>query len=140
MIGATETILRACPLGAMHRILIAIVAAVVVTVAEPVGFHADVRLLALEVIRGTRGVAGATLVSLVRGDIVLAVVDAVAHLRLRYAAVVGAGEFACRARRVNASLLVAAIPAVVFVVALPRLEDAPTVVATELVRAARMIV
>lgn len=139
MIRASETVLRAGPLGAMNRILITVVATVIVTVTEPIGFHTDVCFLALQVIQRTRSIARTTLMSLVRSDVVLAVVDAVAYLRLWDAAIVGAGEFARGAGWVNTSLFVATVATVVLVVALPRFEDAPTVVATELVRAARVI-
>lgn len=76
---------------------------------------------------------------LIGSDIVLTIVDTVAHLRLWYASEIGAGEFARCARRIDASLLVATVPAVVFVIALPRFEDASTVVAAEFVRTARMM-
>lgn len=94
MIGASEAVLRASSLSAMNRILVAVVTAIVVAVAEPVGLHADIRFLALEMIQWTRGVARTALMRLVRRDVILAIIDAVAHLRLRDAAIVGAGEFA----------------------------------------------
>lgn len=50
MIGTSEAILRTGPLRAMNRILITIVAAIVITVAEPVGLYTDVCLLALQMI------------------------------------------------------------------------------------------
>lgn len=50
MIGTSEAVLRTSPLSAMNWILVAIVTAIVVAIAEPVGLHADVRLLALEMI------------------------------------------------------------------------------------------
>lgn len=136
MIGATEAVLRTGPLSTMNWILIAIVAAIVVAVAEPIRFHADVRLLALEMVQRARSIARAPLMRLVRSDVVLAVINAVAHLRLRDAAIVGAGEFSRRACWIHAALLVATVPAIVLVVAHPRFEDTPAVVATELVRAA----
>jgi len=139
VIGTSEAVLGTSPLGAMNRILITVVATIVVTVAKPVRFHADIRLLALEVIQRTRGVAGTTLVRLVGRNVVLAIVDAVADLRLRDAAVIGTGKLARGTGWINASFLVAAVPAIVLVIALPRFKYASAVVATELVRAARVI-
>lgn len=139
VIGATEAVLRTGPLSTMNRILIAVVAAIVVAVAEPVGLHADVRLLALEMIQRARSIARAPLVCLVRSNVVFAVINAVAHLRLRDAAIIGAGEFSRRARWVHATFLIATVPTVVFVIAHPRFEDTPAVVAAELVRATRVI-
>lgn len=139
MIGTSEAVLGASSLGAMNRILIAIVTAIVIAVAEPVRLHADVCFFALEMIQRTCSVARTALVCLIGSEVVLAIVDAVAHLRLRYASIIGAGEFARCARWIDATLLVATIPTVVFVVALPRFEDASAVVAAEFVRAARMI-
>lgn len=139
VIRATEAVLRTSALCAVKWILVAVVAAIVVTVAQPIGFHADVGFVAFEMIRRTSGVGGASLVRLVRSDVVLAVVDAVAQLRVGYATVIGAGELALGARRIDATLLVAAVATVVLVVALPRLEDATAVVAAELVGAARVI-
>lgn len=90
-------------------------------------------------IRHARSIMGASLERLVRSNIVLAIIDAVAHLRLRDAAVVGAGELSCGAWWINAAFLVATVPTVVLVIALPRLENTSAVVATELVRAARVV-
>ena len=139
MIGTPEAVWRTSSLSAMNRILVAVVAAIVIAVAEPVGLDTDVRLLALEMIQWTRGVARTALMRFVGGDVILAVINTVAHLRLRDTAIIGAGKFARRARRVNTALLVAAVPTVVLVIALPRFEDASAVVAAELVRAAGMV-
>lgn len=136
MIGTAEAVLRTGPLSAMNRIFIAIVAAIVVAVAEPVGLYTDVRLLTFEMIQRARSIARASLVRLVRSNIVLAVINAVAHLRLRDAAVVGAGEFSWRAWWIHAAFLIATVSTIVFVIALPRFENTPAVVATELVRTA----
>lgn len=65
VIGAPEAVLRAGPLGAVQRVLVAVVPAIVVPVAEPVGLHADVGLLALEVVGRAGGVAGAAPVGLI---------------------------------------------------------------------------
>lgn len=139
MIGTPEAVLRASPLRTVQRILIAVVAAIVVTVAQPVRLDADIRLLALEMIGRAGRVARASLVRLVARYVVLAVVHPVADLRHGYAALVGAGKLARRAGPIDAALLVRAVLAVVLVVALPRLEDAAAVVAAELVCAARVV-
>ena len=61
-----------------------------------------------------------------------------ADLALRDAALIGAGEFSFGARIVGAALFVRVVSAVVLVIALPRLEDAPTVAAPVLDRTARV--
>jgi len=139
VIGTSEAVLRTGSLSAMNGILITVVAAIVVAVAKPVGLHADVRLLALEMIQRARSIARTSLVRLIGSDIVLAIINAVAHLRLRDAAVIGAGEFPWRAWWINAAFLIATVPTIVFVIALPCLEDTSAVVTAELVRAARVI-
>lgn len=139
MIRTAKAILGTSPLGAVQGILVAVVAAVVVSVAQPIGLDANIRLLALEVIGGTGRVPRAAFVGLVTGDVVLAIVDAIADLGLRYAALVGTGELARGAGTIGAALLVRAVLAIVLVIALPRLEDAAAVVAAELVRAARVV-
>lgn len=138
VVGAPEAVLRARSLGAMQRVLVGIVSAVVVAVAEPVRFHADVGVFAFKVFRGASSVVAASLVGLVRGDVILAIVNSIAHLRHRNAAVIEASEFSVGARRVVAVLFVRTVFAVVLVVALPRLENAAAVVATELVRRTRV--
>lgn len=87
----------------------------------------------------TSGIHGATLVCLIRCGIVLAIVDAIAHLTLWYATSVGARELTIHTRRITAAQLIGAILAVVLMITLPRLEDAASVVAAELVRRARVI-
>lgn len=139
VVRAPEAVLRAGSLGAVKGILVAVVAAVVVTVAEPVRFDAYVRRLALKMVRRTGGVLRASLVGLVGGDVVLTVVHTIADLNLRYATVIGAGEFAGGAGRIDAALLVASVTTVVLVIALPRLEDAASVSASELVGTARVV-
>ena len=90
-------------------------------------------------IRGTGGVAGAALVCFVTGDIVLAVVDTIADLCHRYTTLVCAGELTSSAGSVGTAFFVRTVLTVVLVIALPRLENAATIVATEFVRAARMV-
>ena len=66
----------------MKRVLVRVVPAVVVAVAQPVGLYADGGGLAGEVIGRTGDVAIlAGDLTLVRRAVVLAVIDAVAHLR-----------------------------------------------------------
>jgi len=139
VIGTSEAVLGTGSLGTVNWILVAVVAAIIVTVAKPVRFHADIRLLAFKMIQWTRSVTGTTLVRLVGRNIVFAIVDTVAHLRLRNAAIIGTGKFARCTGWINASLLVATIPAIVLVIALPRFKYASAVVATELIRTARVI-
>lgn len=50
VIRTSEAVLGASSLGAMNRILIAIVTAIVIAVAQPVRLHADVCLFAFEMI------------------------------------------------------------------------------------------
>lgn len=80
VVRAPETVCRARPLGTVHRVLVTVVAAVVVAVAQPIRFHANVRLLALQMVRRARDVLRAPVVGLVRSRVVFAVVHAVAHL------------------------------------------------------------
>lgn len=65
VVGATETVGRASPLRTVNCIFIAVIAAVIVTVAQPVRFNAYVRLLAFEMVGRTRDVLWATVVRLV---------------------------------------------------------------------------
>ena len=69
----------------MKLIFVGVVAAVVVAVAEPVRLDADGGGLALHVRARTGDVPAAALLDrFVRGLVVLAIVDAVAHLRFGY--------------------------------------------------------
>lgn len=52
-------------LSTVYRVLVAVVSAIVVSVAQPVRLHTDVRLFTLEVVCGTSGVASAAIVRLV---------------------------------------------------------------------------
>lgn len=82
VVGTPETIGRARPLRTMDRVLVAVVAAIVVAVAQPIRFHAYVRLFALQMVRRTRYVLRAPVVRFVRSRIVFAIVHAVAHLEI----------------------------------------------------------
>lgn len=84
VVGAPEAIGRARALRTVHRVLVAVVAAIVVAVAQPVRLHAYVGLQALEMIRRARDVLRAPVVRLVRRRVVLAIVHAVAHLRHKH--------------------------------------------------------
>ena len=116
----------------MEFVFVRVVAAVVVTVAKPVGLDADGGGLAGEL----AGAAGdvpvlADGVRFVRRLVVLAVVDAVANLGLGYATVVAlASEFAVGALGVVAVLLVGPITAIVLVIALPSIENATPIAAS----------
>lgn len=139
MIGTSEAILGTSSLGAMNRVLITVVTTIVIAVTEPVRFHTDICFLAFKVIQRARSIARTTLVRLVRRHIVLAIVDAVAHLRLRDTTIIGTGEFTWRTGWINASLLIATVSTIVLVIALPRFKYTPAIVATKLVRTARVI-
>lgn len=80
VVRAPEAVGRARALRTVHRVLVAVVAAVVVAVAQPIRFHAYVCPLALEMVGRARHVLRAPVVCFVRRSVVLAVVDAVAHL------------------------------------------------------------
>lgn len=80
VVGAPEAVGRARPLRTVHRVLVAVVAAIVVAVAQPIRFHANVRLLALQMVRRARNVLRAPVVRFVRSRVVFAIVHAVAHL------------------------------------------------------------
>lgn len=56
VVRAAEAVLRARSLRAMEGVLVRVVAAVVIAVAEPVRLHADVGLLTLQVVSGASGV------------------------------------------------------------------------------------
>jgi len=94
VIRASEAVLRTSSLSAMNRILVAVVTAIIIAITKPVGFHTDIRLLALEMIQWTCGIAGTALMRFIGGDVILAIINTVAHLRLRDAAIVGAGKLA----------------------------------------------
>ena len=64
---------------------------------------------------------------LVRGPVILAVVDTIAHTRLRDAPVVGAGELSVRTLAIVTVQLVSPVTTVILMVALPGLEDTPTI-------------
>ena len=70
--------------------------------------------------------------SFIRCLVVLAVIHSVAHLSLRNATVVSAGELAFTAARIIAVDLIRSIPAVILVIALPRAEDATAIAAPKL--------
>lgn len=80
VIWTPETVLRTRPLSTMQLVFVGIVATVIVSVAQPVRLHANVGLLALEVIRRTGGVGRTSLVRLIGGSLVLAVIHSIADL------------------------------------------------------------
>ena len=79
--GSPEAVVGTVAVFAVQLILVTIVAAVVVAVAQPVWLHADVGRLALAMTSRTRGGCVLTpLQRLVRGLVVATVVDTVTHL------------------------------------------------------------
>ena len=69
------------PVLAVQFVLVTVVATVVISVTQPVGLHADVGRLALEVAARTRGGRVLTAIQrFVRGLVVATVVYAVTHL------------------------------------------------------------
>ena len=135
VVRTPETVGRAGAGAIVQRVLIAVVATIVVTVAEPVGLHTNGGVLALEVILGTGHVAGAAQCHrLVAGRVVLAVVHAVANLQLRDAAEIVAGVLPLGTVGIVAANLIRPIATVILVVTLPGLEDAAAVAAAILCR------
>lgn len=139
MVGAPEAVLRAGPLRAVQWVFVTVVTAIVVAIAEPIGLNANIGFLALEMVGRTGSVHGTTLVRFVTSGVVFAVVDSVTDLRLWYATLVRASELTSSARSIDAAFLVAAILTIVFVITLPRFEDAAAVIATELVGTTRVV-
>lgn len=138
MTRTPETVLRTRSLATMQGILIRIIAAIIITIAQPIRFHANVRILAFQMTSRTRSILRAHFVRLIGRCIVLAVVHTVADLRLWNASAIQARELTVNARRIRAALLVRSVLAVVLMIAFPRIENAPSVIAAELVRSARM--
>lgn len=139
MVRTPEAILRTSSLGAMHRILVAVISAIIVTVAEPIGFHADASLLAFQMIGRTGCVHGTSFVGLVRSDVVLAVVHAVADQILGDATVICTSKLAVGAGRIDAALLVAAIAAIVLMITFPRFKYTPAIITPEFIGTARVV-
>lgn len=103
----------------MNGVFVRVVSAIVVTVAEPIGFNADVGLLAFEVVGWAGGVGWAALVGLVGCAVVLTIIHSITDLSLRYATSVLAGELTISTRRVLAIDFVGSILAVILVIAFP---------------------
>jgi len=82
VVGTTEAVCWASSLRAMHRVLVTIIATIVVTIAQPVRFHTYVRLLALQMVGRARYILRAPVMGFVRSRVVLAVVYAIAHLKI----------------------------------------------------------
>lgn len=80
MIRTAEAVGGARSLSTVQWILVAVIAAIVVTVAKPIWFYANIRRLALQVVGRTRHVTWTTAVSFIRCYIILAVVHAITHL------------------------------------------------------------
>lgn len=138
VIGTSEAILRTGGFGTVNRILVGIISAVVVAIAEPIRFNADVCLLAFQVTRGARRVPWTPFVRFIRCRVVFTIIYSVTYLRHGDTALVITGEFTGGAGRVVTVQFVRAVLAVVFVITFPRAEDASPVVATELARVTRV--
>jgi len=65
VVGTPEAVRRAGPLRAMYRVLVTVIATIVVTIAQPVRFHAYVCLLALQMVGRARYVLWAPVVGFV---------------------------------------------------------------------------
>lgn len=133
MTWTSEAIRWTSPLSAMQRILIRIIPTIIITIAQPIGLHTNISLLALQMLRWTRSVLRTPFVRFIRCDVVFAVVHSITDLRHWNATMVGASEFTIRTRWVIAVSFIGTILTVVFVVALPRFENASAVGATEFV-------
>ena len=98
-------------------VLIRVVPAVVITVAEQKGFDANFGRVALEMTRRAGGVAFTAIHCFVGGIGVFAIVDAVTDGCHCDTALIGAGELAFSASGVSAAFFIGVITAVIFVVA-----------------------
>ena len=114
----------------MERILVTVVSAVIVPVTQPVLFNTNGGGATWMIVTGAGHVpASASLLALVAGLIVLAVIDTIADTLLWDAPVVITGELSAGTLGIVAVNLVRPVPAVVLVVALPGLEDASAIAA-----------
>lgn len=76
----------------MEGIFVRIIAAIVVSVAQPIRFDANVGVFAFQVIGRTRRVLGTSFVRFVRRDVIFTIVNAVANLSHRYTPMISASE------------------------------------------------
>ncbi len=81
VVGAAEAVAGTRSLRAGRVVLVRIVAAVVVAIAQPKRLHANVGRVALEMVRRASRVPSATIAGLVRRVGVLAVINSVANLK-----------------------------------------------------------
>lgn len=84
VVGTAEAVAGTRSLGTGRVVLVGIVATVVVSIAKPERFHANVGRVAFEMARRTGGVAGASIAGLVRRVGIFAVVDPVTNLKCHY--------------------------------------------------------
>lgn len=84
VVGAAEAVAGTRSLRAGRVVLVRIVAAVVVAVAQPERLHANVGRVALEMVRRASRVPSATIAGLVRRVGVLAVINSVANLKIKF--------------------------------------------------------
>jgi hypothetical protein len=81
VVGTAETVARAGALRTGRIVLIRIVTAVIVSVAEPERFHANVGRIAFEMVRWASCVPRATIAGFIRRISVFAIIYSVANLK-----------------------------------------------------------
>jgi hypothetical protein len=134
-IGAPELGRFASVSGAVIRILVRIITAIVVTIAQPIRFNANGSRSTFQmIIRASDVTILAGIFRFVRRGVIFAIIDAVAYLTIGYAPMIFASEFSSTAILVITILLIGSIPAVVLMVTLPSAEDAPAIGTPELRR------
>lgn len=138
MVRAPETVLWTRSLCTMQWIFVTIVTTIVIAIAQPIRFDANIRFFAFQMIRWTRRVLWTAFVCLIGCAIIFAIVDAITDLSLWYASTVQTGEFTIDTWRIRTAFFVGTIFAVVLMITFPRFEDAAAVVAAELVWRTRM--
>lgn len=138
MIRASEAVLWTRTRSTMQHILVGIITTIVISITQPIRFHANIGLFALQMIFRASRILRTLLVRLVGRTVVLAIVHTIANLCLRNTAPILTGEFTMITRIICASHLIRTVLAVVVVITHPRLEYATSVLAAILVRRTRM--
>lgn len=123
----------------MEWILITVVSTVIVAVAKPIRLNADISVFTLEMVYRAGGVARTSVVCFIRRYIILAIVHSITDLRHGYATMIETGEGTIGAWRVSTVLFVGSISTVILVITFPGAEYTSSVVASELVRIARVV-
>lgn len=80
MIRTTETVLWTRALCTMQSVLITVITTIIVAIAQPIWFNANICFLAFEMIGRAGCVLWTTFVRLIGSGIVFAVIDAIADL------------------------------------------------------------